>query len=76
MRKLLRWICQRCGLVTWYHVAATYPLPNGYATVSFTCWVRPWLHADNYQDLEALVAARAQTTSVKPNILSLTRLGP
>ena len=75
MRTLLRWIGRKCGLGTWYHVAATYPLPSGYATMSLTCSVRPWLHADNYPELVAYVATQAGADGVKPNIVSLTRLG-
>jgi hypothetical protein len=75
MRKLLRWVGKKCGMVTWYHVAATYPVQFGYATMSLTCYVRPWLHADNYQELVAYVAMHADTKEAKPNIVSLTRLG-
>ena len=75
MRILLRWIGRKCGMTTWYHIAAMYPLPNGSATMSMTCEVRPWLHSDNYQELVAYVKAQADSTTTTPNIVSITRLG-
>lgn len=75
MRKLLRWIGRHCGITTWYHIAATYPLPNGSATMSLTCAMRPWLHSDNYSDLVAYVKTQADSKTTTPNIVSITRLG-
>jgi hypothetical protein len=63
-------------MTTWYHVAAIYPIEGGgWATLSCTCSVRPWLHHDNYQDLVAYVQTQADNKSVTPNVVSITRLG-
>jgi hypothetical protein len=75
MRKLLRWLAQKCGMKTSYHVAATYPLAGGgFATLSCVCSVRPWLHEYNYNELSAYVKTLTDS-DVKPNIVSITRLG-
>jgi hypothetical protein len=76
MRTLLRWMGSKLGMVTWYHISATYPLPNGHATMSLTCSVRPWLHVENYPELVAYVATQAHVAGAKPNIICITRLGP
>ena len=75
-RRLLRWTGRKLGLVTWYHVTATYPVSGGKAALSLTCSVRPWLHHDNFLDLVEYVDSQAGTEKGgKPNIVSLTRLG-
>ena len=76
MRTLLRWIGRKLGMTTWYHIAATYPLGGGgYATLSCTCGIAPWLHHENYQDLVAYVKTQADNKAATPNIVSITRLG-
>lgn len=77
MRKLLRWIGAKLGIKTWYHVAATYPLcEGGFGTLSCTCGMRPWLHHDNYQSLVDYVQTQTDRKGVRPNLVSITRLGP
>lgn len=76
MRKLLRWIGSALGMRTWYHVAAIYPLGGGgFATLSCACGIRPWLHHDNYQAMVDYVQTQAERKDVRPNVVSITRLG-
>ena len=74
MRKVFRWVCVKFGLKMWYYITATYPTAGGYATISCTCSVAPWLHNDNFSELVEYIKTQANSNTVTPNIVNITRL--
>ena len=77
MRKLLRWICRRLGMRTWYHVAATYQdSSRGQHIMSTTVYISPWLHIGNYDELMEYLQAKERSNGSPVAITSITRLGP
>lgn len=77
MKKFLRWLGRKCGVSTWYHVAAIYQQDShiGSSVMSLTCRVTPWLHEDNYRELVNYVKSQAERPTTTPSITSITRLG-
>lgn len=78
MKKLIRRIASAIGIATDYHVSATYAQetnPNGWSAMHFTCAVKPWLHQDNFGDLENYAEQKAENPISTPVITSITRIG-
>ncbi len=78
MKKFLRWIGRKCGVSTWYHVAAIYQQDSHISSsvMSLTVKVAPWIHEDNYCEVVDFVKTQATRPATTPSITSITRLGP
>ena len=77
MRKFIRRFALWLGVVTEYHVSATYSQDShiGFSTMSLTVAIKPWLHGDNYKELVEFVNKEATRPSSTPTITSITKLG-
>lgn len=75
IRKAIRQAFKLAGLTTEYHVCATYPIMGGIATITFRAAIKPWLHADNCQDLADYVKSLAKEPTGNPNIVCVKSLG-
>jgi hypothetical protein len=77
MRKLLRRVAHWLGITTSYHVAATYQQDShvGFSVLAITVTMRPWLHADNYNELVEFIKNQATRPASTPSITSITKLG-
>lgn len=75
IKKLIRWLGCKCGIVTWYHVSFIYKTTKGEATHSLVCEIRPWLHEDCYQELTDFTYKKAVDNITTPTIMSITKLG-
>jgi hypothetical protein len=76
---LIAAIAKRLGWRTSYHVACTYPVNGGYATLDAVIHAKPWLRESNFDQLREYMHGRAlerNPSASTPNIISITRLGP
>ena len=76
MKKIIRKIAQKLGIVTHYHVTACYVNQQGVCGyLDVTLGIAPWLHMENGNDLHQFFQAKAKFNDSNPIILNITKLG-